>query len=79
MTRKSLSLAEFQARFPGEATWCADLLLKMRRSMVDPDRTKLAGIVEIDQTEVPFRTKARLTPITLQCSVRPVSSEGVHH
>lgn len=31
---------------------------KLRRSMVDPDRTKLTGLVEVDQTELPFRTKA---------------------
>ncbi len=31
---------------------------KLRRSMVDPDRSKLTGIVEIDQTEIPFRTKS---------------------
>lgn len=31
---------------------------KLRRSMVDPRRSKLTGIVEVDQTEIPFRTKA---------------------
>jgi hypothetical protein len=27
-------------------------------SLVDPDRLRLSGIVEVDQTGVPFRTKA---------------------
>jgi transposase-like protein len=29
---------------------------KLRRSMIDPDRSLLEGVVEIDQTEIPFRT-----------------------
>lgn len=29
---------------------------KLRRSMVDPNRDPLEGVVEIDQTEMPFRT-----------------------
>jgi len=32
------------------------LTQKLRRSMVDPDREPLEGVVEIDQTEIPFRT-----------------------
>ena len=32
------------------------LTQKLRRSMADPDRTPLEGVVEIDQTEIPFRT-----------------------
>jgi predicted RNA-binding Zn-ribbon protein involved in translation (DUF1610 family) len=31
------------------------LAQKLRRSMVDPDRDPLAGVVEVDQTEMPFR------------------------
>lgn len=31
------------------------LTQKLRRSMVDPDREPLEGVVEIDQTELPFR------------------------
>ena len=31
------------------------LTQKLRRSMVDPDREPLEGVVEIDQTEIPFR------------------------
>lgn len=34
------------------------LTQKLRRSMVDPDRSLLTGLVEVDQTEMPFRTKA---------------------
>jgi hypothetical protein len=32
------------------------LTQKLRRSMVDPDRELLGGLVEVDQTEIPFRT-----------------------
>ena len=32
------------------------LTQKLRRSMVDPDRELLEGVVEVDQTEIPFRT-----------------------
>ena len=35
------------------ATWL--LTQKLRRSMVDPEREPLDGVVEIDQTEIPFR------------------------
>jgi transposase-like protein len=31
------------------------LTQKLRRSMVDPDRTLLEGVVEVDQAEIPFR------------------------
>src|SRR3974390_3247717 len=31
------------------------LAQKLRRSMVDPDRNLLEGVVEVDQTEIPFR------------------------
>lgn len=31
------------------------LTQKLRRAMVDPDRALLEGVVEIDQTEIPFR------------------------
>ncbi len=31
------------------------LTQKLRRSMVDPDREQLEGVVEVDQTEIPFR------------------------
>lgn len=32
------------------------LTQKLRRSMVDPDRTPLEGVVEVDQSEISFRT-----------------------
>ncbi|MGH7074219.1 MAG: IS1595 family transposase [Stellaceae bacterium] len=32
------------------------LAQKLRRAMVDPDRTLLEGVVEVDQTEIPFRS-----------------------
>lgn len=34
------------------------LARKLRRSMVDPDRSLLVGVVEVDQTEIPFRLAA---------------------
>jgi len=33
------------------------LLGKLRRAMVDPEREPLAGLVEVDETSIPFRTK----------------------
>lgn len=33
------------------------LLHKLRRAMVDPNRSLLQGLVEVDETEVPFRSK----------------------
>lgn len=38
-----------------QAAWF--LLHRLRKAMVDPDRSALAGIVEIDETTIPFRTK----------------------
>jgi hypothetical protein len=34
------------------------LAAKLRRAMVAPDRSPLTGLVEIDETAIPFRTKA---------------------
>ena len=33
------------------------LCAKLRRAMVDPDRNPLTGMVEVDETTIPFRTK----------------------
>src|SRR5690349_15609778 len=33
------------------------LARKLRRAMVDPEREPLAGLVEVDETSLPFRTK----------------------
>ncbi|MFQ5567811.1 MAG: IS1595 family transposase [Paracoccaceae bacterium] len=33
------------------------LAAKLRRAMVDPERNRLAGLVEVDETGIPFRTK----------------------
>lgn len=33
------------------------LMHKLRRAMIDPDRTLLAGDVEVDESTIPFRTK----------------------
>jgi hypothetical protein len=33
------------------------LVRKLRRAMVDPDRDPLAGLVEVDETSIPFRGK----------------------
>ncbi len=34
------------------------LLHKLRRAMVNPDRSLLGGVVEVDETEIALRTKA---------------------
>jgi hypothetical protein len=34
------------------------LLRKLRRAMVDPEREPLAGLVEVDETSIPFRAEA---------------------
>jgi hypothetical protein len=39
-----------------KAAWL--LLHKLRRAMIDPDRSLLQEIVEVDETEMPFRRKA---------------------
>lgn len=44
---------QLKVRYP--TAWL--LTQKLRRAMLDPNREKLHGVVEIDQTEVPFRTK----------------------
>ena len=33
------------------------LLRKLRRAMVDPEREPLAGLVEVDETSIPFRAR----------------------
>jgi predicted RNA-binding Zn-ribbon protein involved in translation (DUF1610 family) len=33
------------------------LAMKLRRAMVAPSRTPLAGLLEVDETEIPFRTQ----------------------
>src|SRR5439155_21092574 len=33
------------------------LVRKLRRAMVDPEREPLAGLVEVDETSVPFRVR----------------------
>src|SRR4051794_18636258 len=38
-----------------ESAWL--LVRKLRRAMVDPEREPLAGLVEVDETSVPFRAK----------------------
>ena len=38
-----------------KAAWL--MLQKLRRAMVDPDRSLLADLIEVDETEIPFRTK----------------------
>ena len=60
MSNHSNGMSALQLKGQMDVTYKTAWLLeqKLRRSMVDPDRSKLAGIVEVDQTEVPFRTKA---------------------
>src|SRR3712207_8634110 len=40
--------------FPSPALF-GPLLRRLRRAMVDPDREPLAGLVEVDETSIPFR------------------------
>ena len=40
------------------------LAQKLRRSMVDPEREPLEGVVEVDQTEMPFRADNSFFEIT---------------
>src|ERR687884_74979 len=35
------------------------LVRKLRRAMVDPDREPLAGLVEVDETSIPFRAEGK--------------------
>ena len=58
MTDFPRSLFEFRRRFPDDASCAAWLLAhKLRRAMVAPDLTPLMGLVEVDETAIPFRTK----------------------
>ena len=45
---------------PGLGSYKTAWLLprKLRRAMVDPEREPLAGLVEVDETSIPFRAKA---------------------
>ena len=37
------------------------LAQKLRRSMIDPQREPLEGVVEVDQAEIPFRADNRFS------------------
>ena len=51
------------------------LTQKLRRSMVDPARDPLEGVVEVDQAEIPFRAdNSSSTPGNLGRSSSPVPS-----
>jgi hypothetical protein len=53
-----MSALQLQAKLGIASYKSAWLLLhKLRRAMVDPDRTPLRGVVEIDETNVPYRKK----------------------
>lgn len=53
-----MSALQMQAKL-GIASYKAAWLLlhKLRRAMIDPDRKRLSGVVEIDETNVPYRKK----------------------
>ena len=57
---KQLGLGGYKSAWP--------LVRKLRRAMVDPDREPLAGLVEVDETSIPFRAKGE--------PVRPGRSHG---
>src|SRR3954452_25492302 len=46
----------------GKTAWL--LAQKLRRSMVDPEREPLKGVIEIDQSEMPFRADETFFEIT---------------
>jgi predicted RNA-binding Zn-ribbon protein involved in translation (DUF1610 family) len=50
-----ISALQLRAQLPITYKTAWLLTQKLRRSMVDPSRDPLEGVVEIDQTEVPFR------------------------
>ena len=57
MTTHSNGMSALQLRDQLGVTYKTAWLLtqKLRRSMVDPDREPLEGVVEVDQTEIAFR------------------------
>ena len=57
MTTHSNGMSALQLRDQLGVTYKTAWLLtqKLRRSMVDPDREPLEGVVEVDQAEIPFR------------------------
>ena len=57
MTTHSNGMSALQLQDQLGVTYKTAWLLtqKLRRSMVDPDREPLEGVVEVDQTEIPFR------------------------
>ena len=57
MTTHSNGMSALQLQDQLGVTYKTAWLLtqKLRRSMFDPDREPLEGVVEIDQTEIPFR------------------------
>ena len=58
-----------------KAAWL--LAQKLRRSMVDPDRDLLEGVVEVDQTEIPFRAgDAFFEPGAAGMAVAPEQDAG---
>jgi hypothetical protein len=53
-----ISALQLQAQLGLRSYKSAWLLLhKLRRAMVDPDRLPLAELVEVDESEIPYRTK----------------------
>jgi len=53
-----ISALQLQAQFGLGSYKTAWLMLhKLRRAMVDPDRSLLADLVEVDESEIPYRTK----------------------
>ena len=38
------------------------MLQKLRRAMIDPDRTLLEDLIEVDESDILYRTKADQSP-----------------
>lgn len=53
------------------------LTQKLRRSMVDPDREPLEGVVEIDQTEITFRDTRKFYGPISKTKLRPTHDSPV--
>jgi predicted RNA-binding Zn-ribbon protein involved in translation (DUF1610 family) len=52
------------------------LAQKLRRSMIDPRREPLEGVVEVDQTEIPFRTDNRFFDPVKSTAAQTKPSQG---
>ena len=57
MDRFPVNLIAFQPMFPDGDAFERHLAAKLRRAMVDPNRDPSPGLIEVDETSMPFRAK----------------------